>query len=159
MGLLQRVRAFFLRVSFVRGGISVAAGRTSGREFGTRAKHCVGARHLLCSSHSFELEIRLHYPHRFLNPDYSVFDCGRVALSEDRTLGASLHDGFASLPNRVWWLGFKAKSEESITRPLGWPGFRIDVNPILRYAPRFVRGLRLSPHLLFLKTRGGIKWL
>jgi hypothetical protein len=42
----------------------------------------VGARHLLCSSHSFELEIRLHHPHRFLNPDYNVFDCGRVALGE-----------------------------------------------------------------------------
>jgi hypothetical protein len=75
---------FFFRVSFVRGGISVAAGRTSGRDFGPRAQHCVGARHLLCSSHSFELEIRLHHPHRFLNPDYSVFDCGRVALSEDK---------------------------------------------------------------------------
>jgi hypothetical protein len=84
LGLLQRVRAFFHRVSFVRGDISVAAGRTSGRDFGTRAQHCVGARHLLCSSHSFELEIRLHHPHRFLNPDYSVFDCGGVALSEDR---------------------------------------------------------------------------
>jgi len=84
LGLLQRVRAFFLRVSFVRGGISVAAGRTSGRDFGTRAQHCVGARHLLCSSHSFELEIRLHHSHRFLNPDYSVFDCGGVALSEDK---------------------------------------------------------------------------
>src|ERR1017187_1689248 len=57
LGLLQRVRAFFLRVSFVRGGISVAAGRTSGRDFGTRAQHCVGARHLLCSSQSFELEM------------------------------------------------------------------------------------------------------
>jgi len=44
----------------------------------------VGARHLLCSSHSFELEIRLHHPHRFLNPDYSVFDCGRVVLSDDK---------------------------------------------------------------------------
>ena len=30
-GLLQRVRAFFLRVSFVRGGIGVAAGRASSR--------------------------------------------------------------------------------------------------------------------------------
>jgi len=58
--------------------------RTSGRDFGTRAQHCVGARHLLCSSHSFELEIRLHHSHRFLNPDYSVFDCGGVALSEDK---------------------------------------------------------------------------
>ena len=82
LGLLQRVRAFFLRVSFVRGGISVAAGPASGRDFGTRAQHCVGTRHLLCSNHSFELEIRLHHPHRFLNPDHSVFDCRRVALTE-----------------------------------------------------------------------------
>src|SRR6266576_814844 len=84
LGLLQRVRAFFVRVSFVRGGISVAAGRASGGDFGTSAQHCVGARRLLCSSDSFELEIRLHHPHRFLNPDYSVFDCGRVVLSEDK---------------------------------------------------------------------------
>ena len=62
----------------------MAAGRTSSRDFGTRAQHCVGARHLLCSSHSFELEIRLHHPHRFLNPDYSVFDCGGVVLREDK---------------------------------------------------------------------------
>jgi hypothetical protein len=44
----------------------------------------VGARHLLCSSHSFELEIHLHHPHRFLNRDYIMFDCGGVALSEDK---------------------------------------------------------------------------
>src|ERR1700731_4840701 len=94
LGLLQRVRAFCLRVSFVRGGISVAAGGTSGRDFGTRAQHCVGARHLLCRSHSFELEIRLHHPHRFLNPDYSVFDCGGVALSDD---SISLADEKSSL--------------------------------------------------------------
>jgi hypothetical protein len=75
---------FFLSVSFVRGGISVATGRPSGRDSGTRAKHCVGARHLLYGSHSFELEICLHHPHRFLNPDYSVFDCGGMALSEDK---------------------------------------------------------------------------
>src|ERR1017187_10467520 len=80
LGLLQRVRAFFLRVSFVLGGISVAAGGTSGRDFGTRAQHCVGARHLLCRSHRFKLEIRLHHSHRFLSPDYSVSDCGRVAV-------------------------------------------------------------------------------
>jgi len=34
---------FFLRVSFVRGGISVASGGPSGRDFGTRAQRCVGA--------------------------------------------------------------------------------------------------------------------
>lgn len=60
----------------------MAAGGTSGRDFGTRAQHGVGARHLLCRNHSFELEIRLYHPHCFLNPDYSVFDCGRVALGE-----------------------------------------------------------------------------
>ena len=60
----------------------MAAGGTSGRDFGTCAKHCVGARHLLCSSHSFELSIRLHHPDRFLNPDYSVFDRGGMAFSE-----------------------------------------------------------------------------
>ena len=84
LGLLQRVRAFFLRVSFVRGGISVAAGRTSARDFVTRAQHCVGARHLLCRSHSCELEICLHHPHRLLSRNYSVFGCGCVALSKDR---------------------------------------------------------------------------
>jgi hypothetical protein len=82
LGFLQRVRAFFLRVSSVRSGLSVAAGRTSGRDFGTRAQHCVGACHLLCRSHSFELEIRLRHPHHFLNPDYTMFDGGRMAFSE-----------------------------------------------------------------------------
>jgi hypothetical protein len=62
----------------------VAAGGTSGRDLGTHAQHRVVARHLLCRSHSFELGIHLHHPHRFLNADYSVFDCGGVALSEDR---------------------------------------------------------------------------
>jgi hypothetical protein len=82
LGLLQRVRAFFLGVSFVRRGISMAAGGTSARDFGARAQHCVGARQLLYRNHSFELEIRLHHSHRFLNSDYSVFDCGSVALGE-----------------------------------------------------------------------------
>ncbi len=31
---------------------------------------------------ALELDVRLHHPHRFLNPDYSVFDCGGVAFSE-----------------------------------------------------------------------------
>ena len=35
-----------------------------------------------CPSHSFELETHLHHPHRFLNPDYSMFDCGAMAFSE-----------------------------------------------------------------------------
>jgi len=86
LGLLQRLRAFFLRVSSVRGGISVAAGRTSSGDYGTHAQHCVGARRLLCSRHSFELEIRFHYSYRFLDPDHHLFDCGRVALSEDQLI-------------------------------------------------------------------------
>lgn len=73
-----------IRVSFVRGGMSVAVGRTSDRNSGKSAKHTVGAHYLLCSRYNLELEIRLHRPHRFLNPDYGVFDCGGVALSEDR---------------------------------------------------------------------------
>ena len=65
--------------------ISVAAGRTSGRNFAAlRALYCVGTRHFLCRGHRFDVDIRPHHPHRFLNPDYSVFDCGRVALSEDK---------------------------------------------------------------------------
>jgi len=36
--------------------------------FAAVLKHCVGARHRLCSNHSFKLAIRLHYPHHFLNP-------------------------------------------------------------------------------------------
>jgi hypothetical protein len=82
LGLLQRLRALFSVFTFVGGGISVAAGRTSSGDSSTRAQHCVGARHLLCRSHSFELEIRLHHPHRFLNSDYTLFDCGRVAPGE-----------------------------------------------------------------------------
>src|SRR6266851_2447730 len=107
LGLLQRVRAFFLRVSFVRGGISVAAGRTSGGNFAARERHCVGARHLLCRNHSFELEIRLHHPHRILNPDYSMSDCGSVALGEgslnlaresDRRMAHSIREKFLGAP-------------------------------------------------------------
>ena len=82
LGLLQRLRALLLGISFVLGGTSVAIGRTSGRDSGTRARHCVGARHLLCGDHSFELEIRIHHPHRFLSPGHGLFDRGRVALSE-----------------------------------------------------------------------------
>src|SRR5712664_1859107 len=77
---------FFLRVSFVRRGIGVAAGRPSGRDFCTHAPHCVGAGHLLCRGHSFELEIRLHHPHRFLGHDHDVFDCCGMAFSEEANL-------------------------------------------------------------------------
>ena len=82
LGLLHGLRILYLRVSFVRSGSSVAAGRTSGRDFGAGARHRLGARPLLCGDHSFELGIRLHHPHRFLRLGYSVFDRGRMALSE-----------------------------------------------------------------------------
>jgi hypothetical protein len=36
---------------------------------------------LLCRHHGCELEIPLYPPYRFLNGDYSVFDCGSMALS------------------------------------------------------------------------------
>ncbi len=50
---------------------------------------CVGARHLLRGNHGAELGLCLHHPHRFLNPDHSVFDCRRVVLSEDGLTTAS----------------------------------------------------------------------
>jgi hypothetical protein len=40
----------------------------------------MGARHQHGSSHSLVLEIRLHHPARFFNPDYGVSDPGGVAL-------------------------------------------------------------------------------
>jgi hypothetical protein len=51
---------------------------------GLPAETLARVRPLLCSSYRFELEIRLHHPSRFLSFGYSVFDCGRVALREDR---------------------------------------------------------------------------
>jgi hypothetical protein len=36
---------------------------------------------LLCRHHGCELEIPLYPPYRFLNGDYSVFDCGSMAFS------------------------------------------------------------------------------
>jgi hypothetical protein len=44
----------------------------------------VGFRSLLCRHHGSELEIPLYPPYRFFNRDYSVFDCGGVALSQDK---------------------------------------------------------------------------
>ena len=43
----------------------------------------MGARDLLRGDYSSEFELRLHIADRFLNPDYSVFDCGGMALRED----------------------------------------------------------------------------
>jgi hypothetical protein len=42
----------------------------------------VGVRCLLCRHHGCELEIPLYPSYRFLNGDYSVFDCGSMAFSE-----------------------------------------------------------------------------
>jgi hypothetical protein len=44
----------------------------------------MGVRSLLRRHHGCELEIPLYTPDRYLNGDYSVFDCGSVAFSEDR---------------------------------------------------------------------------
>src|ERR1700730_11229607 len=77
----------------IRGGISVAARRPSGRDFGGHARHCVGSRSLLCRHHGCELEIPLYLPYRFFNRDYSMFDCGGMAFSE-----ANLKRSFASVP-------------------------------------------------------------
>src|ERR1700723_4402761 len=82
LGLLQRIRASVHRVSFVRSGCGLATGRTSVRDFGSCARHCVGARHLLCSSHSVELEIHFYHPDRFLSPHSCLPDRGGGALSE-----------------------------------------------------------------------------
>jgi hypothetical protein len=62
----------------------VAAGGPCARDFGARARPCVGACHLLCGRDNFELEILLYRACRICNRDYGVFDCGGVALSEDR---------------------------------------------------------------------------
>jgi hypothetical protein len=81
--LLQRIRTFFLRVSFVRGGVSVAAGATSGRDL-AGVPSIAWARHFVCRSHSFELEIRVYYTNRVLNGDYGVFGCGGMAIGEGK---------------------------------------------------------------------------
>ena len=66
----------------IRSGISVAAGRPSGRNFGGHARHSMGACPLLCRRDDFELDILLHLTYHFLNPDYCVFDCCGMALRE-----------------------------------------------------------------------------
>ena len=72
-----------LRFSLVRSRSSVAAGWSSGRELWRfHAPYCLGAGYLLRRDYSFELEIRLHHPHRFLKCDYGVFDCRSMALAE-----------------------------------------------------------------------------
>jgi hypothetical protein len=44
----------------------------------------VGSRFLFCRHHGCELEIPLYRPDRFFDGDYGVFDCGGVALSENK---------------------------------------------------------------------------
>src|SRR5258708_13107609 len=60
----------------------MAARWPSASDFGAHTRHCVGVRPLLRRHHGCELEIPLYHPHRFLNRDYIVFDCGGVAFSE-----------------------------------------------------------------------------
>lgn len=60
----------------------MAARRPSAGVFGGHARDCMGLRPLLCRCHCFELEILFYYSHRFLNRDYSMFDCGGMAFSE-----------------------------------------------------------------------------
>jgi hypothetical protein len=50
----------------------------------TLMRGTVGVRCLLCRNHACELEIPLYPSYRILNRDYRVFDCGGVAVSEDR---------------------------------------------------------------------------
>ena len=60
----------------------MATWRSSRRDFGTDAWHCVGARPVLSRRDDFELEILLHRASHFFNRDYGVFDCGGMALSK-----------------------------------------------------------------------------
>jgi len=82
LGLLYRVRTFCLRAHSVRCGINVAVGQPSGRDFGTDARHCVGAHSLLCRCYRFDLDVLLHHPHRFHTLDHGVFGCCSMALAE-----------------------------------------------------------------------------
>jgi hypothetical protein len=82
IGPLCGGRILCRRVLSIRGEIGMAARWPSGSDFGAHARHCVGVRPLLCRHHGFELEIPLYHTHRFLNPDYIMFDCGGMAFSE-----------------------------------------------------------------------------
>jgi hypothetical protein len=87
----------------------MAARWPSGCDFGAHARHCVGVRPLLCRHHGCELEIPLYHTHRFLNRDYIMFDCGGVALSEDKlnfsweATGPILGESSAILKLLVFW--------------------------------------------------------
>jgi hypothetical protein len=82
LGFLCWVRTLCQRVSSARGGIGVAARPPSARVFGAHARHGVDVRPLLCRHHGLELEILFYDSHRFLNRDYIMFDCGRMAFSQ-----------------------------------------------------------------------------
>jgi hypothetical protein len=107
----------------------------------------MGARHLLCGSHSFELDIRLHDPHRFLNPDNGVFDRGGVAITE----GTLNHVGTATLGRKCacqsrrsgWGLDGPSDRDASLFD-------QIDA-PILRLA---VLGIVASNWLVLTETHG-----
>ncbi len=68
------------RVVSIRGGIGMAAGRSSGIDVGAHARHFVGVRTLLCGHHGCELEIPVHPADCFLDRGYTVFDCGGMAF-------------------------------------------------------------------------------
>jgi hypothetical protein len=68
----------------------------------------MGAPPLLCRHHGCELEIPLYPPYRFLNSDYSVFDCGSTAFSAANLkplvrLCSSLPGEPALVENRDQW--------------------------------------------------------
>ena len=81
LGLLQRLRTLFVRLSCVRGGIGLAAQQSTASDIGTSTRHCLGARYLLCRSHNRELEIRLPHPDHLLRPDYLLL---RLAQFQDQ---------------------------------------------------------------------------
>ena len=83
-GPLRRGGVLGRGILSVRGGISVAVRRPSGRDFGNHARDRVGSRPLFCRHHVSELEVPLSSPCRLFNGDYSVFNCGGVAVSENK---------------------------------------------------------------------------
>jgi hypothetical protein len=74
----------------------MAAEWPSGCYFGAHAWDGVGVRPLLCGHHGCQLEIPLYPTHRFLNFDYSVFDCSGMAFRE-----AGFHASVATVGVRI----------------------------------------------------------
>jgi len=77
---------FFLRVSFVHRGTGVAAGRLPAETLASMRRTAWALAISFARGYSFELETRLHHPHRFLNHDHHVFDCRVMAFSEETNL-------------------------------------------------------------------------